>query len=161
MMWEAAGVERSAPCPTITGRAGGRRHAQDHLGRAVVEVAPVPAQDERLALHAADAVEDRLDVILEVVRAHEDIGLLAQAGGAGLLSVDGRRGDGQPFHVSSPSASFRSHGRRRPREPRIVSPVLRRERQAPPPVRIFADRAGQVRLVGDIENVLDLQRDEP
>ena len=88
-------------------RARRRRHPQDHLRRAVVEIAPVAAQNESLALGAADPVPDRLDEIFEVMRAHEGPGLLAQAGGAGLLSVDGIGLDCQVFHGMFLSLSLR------------------------------------------------------
>jgi hypothetical protein len=70
MTWLAAGVDRMPPCPTITrpkplAAAIGSRDL-DHLA---VVVAPVAADHERLAREALEAVEDRLDEVLDIVRA--------------------------------------------------------------------------------------------
>jgi hypothetical protein len=72
----------------------GGRHLQRDLDHLAVEVAPVAADDQRLALVPLQAVEDRLDEVLHVVRLLEVRHLLAQARGAGLLIVvrSGRMG---------------------------------------------------------------------
>ena len=56
----------------------GGEHAQDHGDRGVVVEAAVAADDDLAILHAADALDDRLDVVLEIARLHEDPRLLAQ-----------------------------------------------------------------------------------
>ena len=71
------------------GRATCGGHAQDHLRRTVVEIAPVATKNQGLTCDAANSGPDALDEILEVMRLHEDRGFLAQARGAGLLAFDG------------------------------------------------------------------------
>ena len=81
-------------------RAVGGHHPQDRDDGGVVEVAPVAAHHEGLAVDPADPVEDRLHVVLEIAGLHEDPCLLAQAAGAGFLALDGRRPD--LSHPASP-----------------------------------------------------------
>ena len=66
-----------------------RRHADRRLDRLAVEVAPVAADHQGLAVEAVERVEDRLDEVLDIMRLLEDRHLLAQARGAGLLVVEG------------------------------------------------------------------------
>ncbi len=64
---------------------------QNGLDRFAIEVAAVPADDERLALIAFKAVENRLDEILEVMALLENRDFLSQARSARTL-IDERRG---------------------------------------------------------------------
>ena len=80
------------------GRAVGGGHLEDGLDRPLVEVAPVAANGEGLAGDPADGIEDRLHEVFQITGLHEDAGLLAQSGGAGLLALDGRRCDGVHSH---------------------------------------------------------------
>jgi len=79
----------------------GGRHLHGGLDRLAVEVAAIAADHQRLAPEAVEAVEDRLDEILDVTRLLEVRHLLAQSGGAGLLVVEGRRRD--RLHGSVPA----------------------------------------------------------
>jgi hypothetical protein len=74
----------------------GRRHADRRLDHGAVVVAAVAADHQRLPLAPVQHVEHGLDEILGIMRLLEDLDLLAQAGGAGLLIVEGagRYGDG-------------------------------------------------------------------
>ena len=69
-------------------RPRGRGHAQNDLCRTVVEVSPVAAQNQRFALHAADTRPDRLHEVFQIMRLHENGGLLAKAGRPGFLTVN-------------------------------------------------------------------------
>src|SRR6056297_4052037 len=53
-----------------------------------------------------------------------------------------------------------AHDTRGAGKPLVPAPVLGRERQSAPPVRVFRHGARQVRLVLDVQNILDLQGDE-
>mmetsp|Transcript_12633 Transcript_12633/g.26643 ORF Transcript_12633/g.26643 Transcript_12633/m.26643 type:complete len:642 (+) Transcript_12633:206-2131(+) len=72
-----------------------RGQLQDDLRRLLVEVAPIAAQHHGAALELGlrESAEEGLHPVAEVVLAHEDVGLLAQPGGASLLAVDGLGGD--------------------------------------------------------------------
>ena len=83
---EAAGVESRPPWPDQhPAEAVGRGHPDHLLDDLAVVVAAVAADHEGLALEALEAVEDRLDEVLDIVRLLEHRDLLAQARGAGLL----------------------------------------------------------------------------
>src|SRR6185436_1435602 len=83
-------------------RAVGGEHAQDGPDGRVVEKAPVAADDDRSALDAADALDRRLHVVLEIARLHEYGGLLSQPGGSRLLTFDRRRANCLDGHLLSP-----------------------------------------------------------
>jgi hypothetical protein len=68
MTWLAAGVESSPRGPPAPGRSRWRGHLQRDLDDLAVEVPPVAADHQRLALEPVQAVEDRLDEVLDVVR---------------------------------------------------------------------------------------------
>src|SRR3546814_4144104 len=59
------GREDAVAADQHAGGAVGRRHLQDDLDGAIVEVAAVAAERQRLARHAADGLEDRLHVVLQ------------------------------------------------------------------------------------------------
>ncbi len=92
----------------------GGGHLQRDLDDLAVEVAAVAADHQRLAGEVLQAVEDRLDEVLHVVRLLEVRNLLAQAGGAGLLVVVGLWSDTCRSCWSLP-AGGRRRGRRRRR----------------------------------------------
>ena len=75
----------------------GGGHADDDLDHLAIVEAPVAADHQRLAVAPFQAVEDRLDEVLDIVLLLEDRHLLAQAGGAGLLVLIGRGRD-RPCH---------------------------------------------------------------
>ena len=88
------GREQPVPPHRDTGHAVGRRHLEDHLGRAVVEEPPVAPDDQRRAGIPPDDVEDRLHHVLEPPGLHGDTGACAQPGGAGPLIRYRRGGNG-------------------------------------------------------------------
>ncbi len=114
MRFEAAGVDRMPPCPTIT-RPKPLAAAISHRGLngLAVEVSAVAADHQVLAFEAVEAVEDRLDEVLDVMRLLEMRDLLAQPRGAGLLVVEGR--GGYSLHAGNPA---RDGGYRRSGEDR-------------------------------------------
>ncbi len=67
----------------------GSGHLDRGLDHLAVEITAVAADHQGLALEVADGIEDRLYEILRVTRLGEDRHLLAQAGRAGLLVVEG------------------------------------------------------------------------
>ena len=85
--------EDAAAADEDAAEAVGGGHLHRDLDDLAVEVAAVAADHEGLALEALEAVEDRLDEVLDVVRLLEVRHLLAQARGAGLLVVEGRGGE--------------------------------------------------------------------
>ena len=87
--------EDAAAADEDAAEAVGGGHLQRGLDDLAVEVAAVAADDQGLALEAFEAVEDRLDEVLDVGRLLEVRDLLAQARGAGLLVVEGPGGEGR------------------------------------------------------------------
>ena len=89
MTWRGGGGrEDAALADQHPAEAVGGGHLQRDLDDLAVVVAAVAADHEGLAREALQAVEDRLDEVLDVVRLLEVRHLLAQARGAGLLVVD-------------------------------------------------------------------------
>ena len=91
--------EDAAAADEQTAEAVGGGHADDRLYRFAVVEAAVAADDERLAAEVAagvgaQGVEDRLDEVLKVAGLQEDSRLLAQAGSARSLPLEGLRRDG-------------------------------------------------------------------
>mmetsp|Transcript_12216 Transcript_12216/g.32856 ORF Transcript_12216/g.32856 Transcript_12216/m.32856 type:complete len:553 (+) Transcript_12216:728-2386(+) len=71
------------------------RHLDDDLDGLVVPVAAIATHHQRATLEAdairLEGIEGALHEVLQVVFLHEDLRLLAEAGGAGLLALDGCR----------------------------------------------------------------------
>ncbi len=99
------GREEAALPDQHPAEAVGGGHLQGDLDDLAVEVAPVAADHQRLALEALEAVEDRLDEVLHVVGLLEMRHLLAQARSAGLLVQIGGGGDGLDVHALLPAAA--------------------------------------------------------
>mmetsp|Transcript_8637 Transcript_8637/g.27096 ORF Transcript_8637/g.27096 Transcript_8637/m.27096 type:complete len:1102 (-) Transcript_8637:19-3324(-) len=112
----------------------GRGDLDDDLDGGVVVEAAVPADDERhvgdVRARGDERGEGGLDEVVEVVALHEELGLLPQARGPGLLAVDGRRLERRDLERAEP-------GRRRQVDRRVlVHPRWERLRL----VRVVLDR---------------------
>jgi hypothetical protein len=83
----------------------GGGHPEDHLDRLAVVIAPVAAQHQRASRRrirsVKNGVEHRLNEIFEITGRLENRDLLAQTRGAGLLVIEGGRGDGSDVHRAS------------------------------------------------------------
>ena len=103
------GGSREDACPSHDHApvAVGSRHLQDHLDRFAIVVAAVTSEHEHRPGAGTDGIEQRLDIVLEVARLLEDLDLLPQPRGAGLLIAERCRRDGPNVHPLLPGTRRR------------------------------------------------------
>ena len=92
-----------------------RRHAQYGLNRRGIVIAPIPTDDQQLAGIIVEAVENRLDEVLQVTRLLKYRDLFPQTRGSRFLSLPGtgwyvlNSHFSDPLPVEGPDSS-KNHG---------------------------------------------------